>query len=445
MARASLLAAVPAYLAVVAVLASIVGAAAWAAHRLRHRAGVPFWLGVPLAWTTGEWLRAHLPGGLAFPWLELGASLAAHPELAGVAEVVGTRGVSLWLGLSSGLTARILVGRGGRKGTAGAAVGLFFLVALPAAWGLHRARTLPVRPVARVAVVQPALSWGQKGDPRRAAERTLSLATSWTDSLAGEDPDLVVWPETVVPLALNASEAGDLRARFGRWAAAVGASVLVGAFTEEPEGGRRHNSAYLFSPGGAGPVLRYDKRRLVPGVEAASPLLLPGRGSGRNRRGLTPGSGEELGILRVGEVGVGVLICYESAFSELARGARREGAEILVNLSEEGWFGGSGRGLETGGLWQHPAHLVMRAIEHRMGGVRAANGGFSFFVDPLGRIHDPLPRGQPGVAVATVSTTDLRTAYVRLGDLSGAGATLLTLLLLLVARTGAHPKPLHHY
>src|SRR3989449_11190194 len=75
----------------------------------------------------------------------------------------------------------------------------------------------------------------------------------------------------------------------------------------------------------------------------------------------------------------GVMICYESAFEDLARGYRRRGAEFLVNITNDAWYG------RTAGPYQHAAHLVMRAIETRMGIARAANDGISELLDPLGQ------------------------------------------------------------
>src|SRR3989449_8847368 len=77
----------------------------------------------------------------------------------------------------------------------------------------------------------------------------------------------------------------------------------------------------------------------------------------------------------------GVMICYESAFEDLARGYRRRGAEFLVNITNDAWYG------RTAGPYQHAAHLVMRAIETRMGIARAANDGISEFLDPLGHTY----------------------------------------------------------
>jgi apolipoprotein N-acyltransferase len=97
--------AVPAYLTVVAVLALGAGCFTWSLRRLTHHGGIPLWLALPVTWTALEWARAHAPGGMAFPWLGLGTSLTGSPELVGAAELVGARGITLWLALLNGLIA----------------------------------------------------------------------------------------------------------------------------------------------------------------------------------------------------------------------------------------------------------------------------------------------------------------------------------------------------
>jgi apolipoprotein N-acyltransferase len=105
-----------------------------------------------------------------------------------------------------------------------------------------------------------------------------------------------------------------------------------------------------------------------------------------------------------------VLICYESAFEELSRRYRREGADFLLNITNDGWYG------RTWAPAQHASHLVMRAIETRVGIARSANTGISEFVDPLGREHLRTGLMEERVESSPVLTTDIRTLYVRLGD-----------------------------
>ena len=148
------------------------------------------------------------------------------------------------------------------------------------------------------------------------------------------------------------------------------------------------------------------------------------------------GEGTGLPVTRVGDVTYGVVICFESAFAPTVRGLRLEGAQLLLNLTNDAWFGGDPWYTRTTAIWQHPSHLVMRAIENRMGVARAANTGISLFVDPLGRIHDVLPFGEAGYRSAQLFTTQGATLYTRTGDVVGWGASLVVLLLLLASIPG---------
>ncbi len=111
---------------------------------------------------------------------------------------------------------------------------------------------------------------------------------------------------------------------------------------------------------------------------------------------------------------------------------------MLVNITNDAWYGREPWYARTTALWQHPAHMVMRAIENRMGVARAANTGISMFVDPVGRVYDATPLFQRDVRVDTVYTTDVRTFYTRFGDLVGNGSAAGALLLVLLAWYGSN-------
>ena len=116
-----------------------------------------------------------------------------------------------------------------------------------------------------------------------------------------------------------------------------------------------------------------------------------------------------------------MLICYESAFEDLARRYRAAGADFLVNITNDAWYG------RTAGPYQHATHLVMRAIETRTGIARAANDGISEFVDPLGRTSSATGLEVEAVVAGRLRTSDVIPPYVRLGDWVGTVAVLVTL------------------
>ena len=437
--------AVPAYLTVVMVLALGAGGFAWALRRLIHHGGIPLWLALPLTWTALEWLRAHAPGGLAFPWLGLGTSLTGYPELVGAAELVGARGITLWLALLNGLLAeavRAARALDGARLAARWAAAFALVLAVPAAWGYWRASTLAVRAVGEVAVVQPNVAAQFRLDGARSNDSTVASLTRLLTEGAGLSPglpegdefspDLVVWPEVTFFGPIESDDA--LRERVLAVSENWGAPVVFGGIGEtvgEEGNSIPLNSAFMTGRDGELTDFRYDKHRLVPLVEA-----VPFR-----RGGWLDGSAEvdsygrgadrPLGVMGV-DARFGILICNESTYASHARPFRLLGADFFLSLTNDGWFGREPWYTRTAALWQHPAHLVMRAIEHRVGVARAANTGFSLFVDPLGRVYGRTELFQAAVRSETIYTSDVLTLYTRTGDVAGWTALLLTLGLLVI-------------
>jgi apolipoprotein N-acyltransferase len=435
--------AIPACLGAVLIGAGLTGGFAWAVHYTRERLRLPLPVLAALYWTLLEWLQAHL-GDLAFPWLGLGTSLASFPTLAGAADLVGSRGLTAWIALLNGLVATaILRNRAGRR-EAPALLALLVVFAIPAGYGALRTATLEMRPVARVALVQPNIPEEIKLDPRLALDSSITALTRLTAALDEPHLDLVVWPEVALPTAFlqDPGLIGLARSLSRR----AGAPILTGAYgVDDGPGADRitFNSAFLVDPRDPTSLPpRYDKQRLVPFVERVpfiDPTLLASAfdesrafgtlGRGRDRPLLESGGGEPFGVL----------ICYESIFAPLARDDRRRGARFLVNVTNDAWFGRDAWWGRTTALWQHPAHLALRAIETRMGIARAANTGFSLFLDPLGRSYGRTDLFTPAVVSGVVYTTDATPLFVRWGDWLATALAMAALALLLGARLRPEP------
>ncbi len=427
----------PGYLAQVGLLAGLTALMAWSTHRLQRTAGIPLFLALPLAWVGMEWLKAHFPLGLSFPWLGLGITLTARPELLGVAEWTGEGGVAFWLALVNGLLGSAVLGwrEGGALPGAGGPLGgtfpgggfrgirpswwLIFLAlpvaVLPALLGVIRAATLPMAPGPRVVVVGTDVPPSLRLDPVEGSRRALDEVEETLHGLAPGLADLVILPEAVVGLPLEGPSGEGFRKRLAALARAVHAPVLVGALGGGGESSAPPtNSAFLLDAQGIVRA-RYDKVRLVPGMEW------------KGYRAGVPGP-----LVHIGDMALGPLICYESIFGSLASRYGRLGGTLLVNLTSDAWFGQAGEWPGKGFLAQHPAHLVMRAVETRMGVARAANGGYSFLLDPLGRpLTQPVPPGR-GMSLASVPVFRGMTLFSRTGDLVGPFSALSTLLLLLL-------------
>jgi apolipoprotein N-acyltransferase len=441
--------AIPAYVLTVLILAGFVASFAGALHYVLERTPVPLALAAGLLWTAFEWLQGHL-SDLSFPWLGLGTSLAAFPRLAGAADLVGARGLSFWLATTNGLIAMVVLqARAGRSLSRLVALTAAVLL-LPIGYGFWRAETLVLRPAARVAVVQPNIPEDLKLDRTQAIDSSLAAVRALAARVPPGTVDLVVWPEVTIPALLVeephlAALRADVRAasqaleeEIRSLARLMGAPIVAGAYglEIEPDGKPVYfNSAFLVGPTGRlGP--RYDKQYLVPFVERV-PFIDPawlerligdieyfgGLGRGRDAPALGPEEGR-----------FGILICYESIFAPLARRYRAEGVDYLVNITNDAWYGREPWYARTTALWQHPAHLTMRAIEQRVGIARAANTGISMFVDPIGRTYQRTRLFERDVRIDTVYTTDTVTLYARWGDWLASGATVGALLLVLTAR-----------
>lgn len=425
-----------AILAFLAALFGLIGIATlfgWILHRAIHGVRAPVWLALPVAWVAAEWTRAHLPSTIAFPWLELGTSLTGFPQLVGIAELVGSRGVSFWIALVNGLLAVVVLRlREGRRWVLPAEATALVLV-VPMAWGIWRADTLPVREAATVAVIQPNIPEHIKLDARAGLDSTYASLVRILPHIPPGGQDLVVLPEVVLRIFPQAEIHRGFVEPVIQWSHYARAPILMGGLGYEGDLQGSYtpfNSAFVVDSLGVWDY-RYDKRYLVPFVERVP--LIPPRWFGNLQYFGGFGVGQEWPLATVNGTSYGVLICYESSYTQGARRFRQAGADVLLNITNDAWYGREPLYARTTALWQHPAHMVMRAIENRMGVARSANTGISMFVDPVGRVHDETNLFEADLRVATVLTTDVVTFYTRFGDLVGNGAAVAALLLVLAS------------
>ena len=226
-----------------------------------------------------------------------------------------------------------------------------------------------------------------------------------------------MWPESAVPgyLRYDARARGLVTGLSRTIEAPIftgtnDADTLAGASGEGPADYRVFNAAYLVSGDSILPG-RYAKRRLVPIAERVP--FLPGQLSGFFEKlsdwtgQFAPGEGWT--TWTVDGSSFGVLICYESIFPASSRALVRNGADFLLNITNDAWFG------RTAAPYQHASHLTLRAVEHRVSFLRAANTGISGWVDPLGRYHRRTGIYVPGVVHADLPVPRIETPYTRWG------------------------------
>jgi apolipoprotein N-acyltransferase len=387
--------------------------------------GVSMLLAFPTLWTSFEWLVAHL-SDLRFPWLGLGTSLTGFPTLVQVADIVGARGLTLLLALANTALAHAWLARGVRSHALKITGYVAFGIVVALTYGVVREKTLDTRPLGRVAVLQPNIGYETKWDPEVRDSIFASLLDSSELVDRDVDPDMIVWPEVAVPAYLLWRP--DWMRRLRNFVRDRGTTLVLGALdfdTRSDSTGVRYNAAFVFDDSSrAEPLPVYRKQYLVPITERV-PFVHDWTFGIRWFGSLGAGDGGTVYELGLGSFGIA--ICYESTFESLARGYRSRSADFLVNITNDAWFG------RTTAPHQHASHLVMRAIENRMGIVRAANTGVSELVDPLGYTHSRTELEVNTHTVGTIRTTDVMSVYSRLGDWVGGTTVLLALSLVVYA------------
>lgn len=415
------------YIAALFVLAPVVAVAGMSLFVLRRTTRLPLALLLPVVWVASEVVLNYM-SDLAFPWLPLGLALARTPVLAQAADLSGVRGLSFLIAMVNGLIADAWLLRGQRAAIAKRLVAAVVVVCAMAGYGAWRMRTTQLLPLAPVAIVQPNIPQEDKWQAENQGRIQVILDSITTGRLAARDARLVLWPEAALPgfISQHPEWSSDMR----RMAAQSQTPIIFGTLDVVWHAAGvydEYNAAMLVdSTGVLNAQEPYRKSYLVPIVERV-PFVNPrwfkslryfgGFGRGQNTKPFAVSFGK-----------VGVLICFESIFPQRSREFRREGANLIVNITNDAWFG---RSLAP---YQHEAHLALRAIENRVGIVRAANTGISSYIDPLGRISGETELEVAASRLYNAQTTDVMTLYVRIGDWLGALAFFATAAGLVWAR-----------
>ena len=377
---------------------------------------------VPLAaaavFAAFEWLRSEGLGPLGLPFASLGYAMVGSP-LASVAPFAGTYAVTFLVCLLGAYAAYAIRLRAERTALADAVVAVL-AVALCAfgAWVARPDRALPPATV-RVAAIQGNIAQSIKFAPGSLAQALVRYETL-TLRAAPTHPALVVWPETVMPTALNRYPA--LLARLASLATRVRTTLVVG--TIEVVDDRAYNALYVFGPSGSVRAV-YRKRQLVPFAERLPfGSLLRWIPWTQNVSNFTPG--RDPAIFDVGGVTDAPVICWESDFSGLVRDDVNAGASSLIVATDDAWFGSSA------GPYAHAQVARMRALETGSWIVRAASTGISGIVAPDGRFVRALPLGVAAYAAGTIGP-GVRTPFDAIGPLAWV-ALFAIVYLVVVAR-----------
>lgn len=334
------------------------------------------------AFTIFEWLRSI--GVMGAPFAQLGYSQADTP-LAVFAAYAGTYGITFIICVIGAYTAQAIARRSNR---ALIAVLTALVVLWSACWFAWPARQAAA-PSIRVVAVQGNISQDVKWN-----KATLAIAerryTELTRRAAAYQPQLVVWPETVMTTFLPLDPL--LSARIGSLARAVGATLVTGSI--DVRGSVVYNASFIYNPQGFLAAV-YDKRQLVPFTEGfpGKPFLswIP-----YSNLIADFGTGKIDGVYDAGGLRFAPLICWESAFADLAHAQLRAGAQILVISTDDAWFGTSS------GPYQHAQIAQLRAIESGTWVVRAASTGISGIIAPDGHYVERTDLDREAVVMGLV-------------------------------------------
>lgn len=369
--------------------------AAWVAWLARRRAAHP--LLVASGWAVCEIARAH--GDLGSPWALAAYSQVRVPLLVQTADLAGPYGIGFAIVATNACVAAWLEPRlCGPRARTTATIATLLLLAGIAGYGAWRlGRTFDDGTPVRVRIVQAGAPESEPAQREARLARHLRLSRG-----GGADPDLIVWPEHALDTYLD--EATPARAAVLDLARTTRADLLLGGphWERTPDGTRYHNSAYLVRPDD-GVAARYDKHRLVPFAEDGRAASASSRTSVHYRAG----DGERVLVSRLR---AGMLLCLEAMLPELARDAARDGADVLVNLSNDAWFGRR----EAAELQLDVATL--RAVENRRYLVRAAATGISAVIDPHGRTLARSGFGTEETLDVIVHPSITRTPWQHRGD-----------------------------
>jgi apolipoprotein N-acyltransferase len=337
-------------------------------------------------------------GPLGFAWLALGNAGIDMGIPMRLAPITGVYGLSFLFAMMGAALALAALRRPRRE--------LLWLAVAPLALLLPR---LPdARPGDETALlVQPNLSESEEWTAPsvdRMQQRLVELSLRGVLADIAHRPAIVVWPEMPAPLYWD--EDPNFRKYAAELTGATHAYLLTGLVAHTP---RREplNSALLVSPAGY-PLSRYDKVNLVPFGE-----FVPWPFGFVNKISTEAGdfaAGTRVVVAPVGGHRIGTFICYESAFPNFVRQFAREGAELLVNISNDGWFG------RSAARRQHLQLVRMRAAENRRWLLRATNDGITATIDPAGRVRGTLPPYIEAAATTGFSYIAGETVYTRFGD-----------------------------
>ena len=398
-------------------------------RRLSCRTPLLPWIAAAV-WTLLEWAQTWIITG--FPWELLGYSQYLNRPLRQVASLTGVYGVSFVVVLVNAALSQLLAARRRVLATSLpiAALILAVLVYGHSRYASLRSEALSARPFPssaaelKVGIIQGSVTQDVKWKPDRARAITQRYADLTRQLAAAEPLDLVVFPETALPYWFLDDRFSAYREQIEQLARDVGAPILVGSLEMDRIEGKPkvYNRAFLLDREGE-VVDSSDKVHLVPfGEYLPMPWLFQYlEGLIAESGPFAPGAGHKVLSLPQANATLGVFICYESIFPGIPRTLADMGATVLVNTTNDAWFG------RTAAPYQHLSMAVFRAVETGRPLIRAANTGISCAISPAGDISHATQLFETTAFSVAVVPRSTPTFYTRHGNIFLAACALFLL------------------
>jgi apolipoprotein N-acyltransferase len=408
----------------------LTGTFTWTVNRIARRDVTIACIAAPFVWVTMEFARAHLPE-ISFPWNLLGYSAAANAAFRQSTTITGIYGLSFLMAAFNALLAWADAAREvpvkKRLSWIGASIAALLLVAVlgsrfvPRAQANHTARA--VQPNFPEVDSYPP-DWFEVHKPDLDELEDLSLDPT------PNKPDLIIWPETPAPFSWEDNRFSKRASSLAEHAGHPFVAGVIRWRQETLKSGHTiqapYNSAILVDPQGQ-QIFSYDKRHLVPfGEYEPFPLI---------HRVVQSVSDEVGGFHKGAELAtvgplpggfkLGVYICYEAIYPGEIREFAAKGANLFINISNDGWFG------KSAAARQHLLMARVRAVENRRWVLRVTNSGLTAAIDPYGRIYQDIPRDVRGAIDLPYDFRTDTALYTRFGDWLAWICVLVSAILLL--------------
>lgn len=377
-------------------------------------------------WPALEWLRLGITGQL---WNAIGYAAAYQPALIQSARWGGVYAVSFIIVGVNAAIAVLLLKRSRRSVlTSAFAISLTIGLLLVSDVGSRTDQPPPGEAGISVVALQPNVPMEPVKSPKEVDElvqRHITMSEVGLSQLESEGTRLVIWPESPMNFAYAAD--AQFRELIGRFARTNNTSVLFNS--QEPAGDHGvYNSALLVNEQGV-LVAQYDKIRLMPfGEYVPLPSWLPGASLVSAIVGEFI-AGTNYTLMPVGNTKAGVFICIESAYPWVPRNLSTKGADVLINISNDGYLG------PTAVMQQHLANAVFRAVENNRPVLRVTNTGISTYITQRGKVTDKTEGFEPAIRTWEIGKHHGGdTPYSRYGDIFPALCSALTLMFLVASK-----------